>query len=122
MNYLNRTVSTRKKKHQHKQQLSQLNGILNDFVIGIDTNASATCNEASKTQRNSRANVFGKVTVGENSKNQDQFNENNLDDRVWGAVDNAVMTVKNLMQDAILTAMDNVITPRVQMAVKSNTE
>ena len=38
-------VSTRKKKHQHKSQLSQLNETLKDFVIGKNTKASEIGNE-----------------------------------------------------------------------------
>ena len=37
------------------------------------------------------------------------------------AVDNAVMTVENRMHDAILTAMDKMVIPRVEMAVRSIT-
>ena len=39
-NFLRKMVSTRKKKHQHKSQLNELNETLNEFVIGNETNAS----------------------------------------------------------------------------------
>ena len=45
-------VDTRKKKNQQKIQLSQLNGTLNDFVIGNGTNVSAIENETSKNRPN----------------------------------------------------------------------
>ena len=38
------------------------------------------------------------------------------------AVDSAVMTVENRMHDAILTAMDNVVISRVNLALRSITE
>ena len=33
-------IPGRKEKHQYKRQFSQLNEVLNDFVIGNNTNAS----------------------------------------------------------------------------------
>ena len=44
-----------------------------------------------------------------------------VDDKIRKRVDNAVMTVENCMPDTILTAMDNVVIPRVEMAVGSIT-
>ena len=42
-----------------------------------------------------------------------------IDDQVTRAVISAVTAVENRMRDAILTAIDNVVIPRVEMAVKS---
>ena len=42
----------------------------------------------------------------------------NTDDRIRNAVDSAVFVVENRMHDAILTAMNNVVIPRVEMAVR----
>ena len=44
-----------------------------------------------------------------------------MDYKIRRAVDNAVSTVENRMDDAILTAMDKVVIPRIEMAVKSIT-
>ena len=44
--------------------------------------------------------------------------ENNIDDKIRRTVDYADMTVGNRMHDAILTAMDKVVIPRVEMAVR----
>ena len=41
-----------------------------------------------------------------------------IDDKSRKAVDNAVMTVENLIRDAILPALDKAVVPRVEMAVK----
>ena len=45
-----------------------------------------------------------------------------IDDKVRKAVENVVMTVENLLHDVVLTAMDNVVKPRLEMAVRSITE
>ena len=46
---------------------------------------------------------------------------NNIDNKIRKLIDNAVMTVENCMQDAILTAMDKMVIPRVEMPVRSIT-
>ena len=43
----------------------------------------------------------------------------NIADNIGKDVDNAVMAVENRVHDAILTAMDNVVIPRVEMTVRS---
>ena len=111
-------VSTREKKIQQKKQLSQLNGILNDFIIGNGTNLSAMQNETLEQQTNGPNNDLEKF-VGSSSQNQ--VKENNIDDKIRRAVDNAVLTVGNCMHDAILTAMDKVVIPRFESAVISIT-
>ena len=117
-NYLIKMLSTRKKKHQHETQLSQRNKTSNDFVVGNDTHASAIGNETLAPRTNSLPKSFERVTFDDNSICQDQFIENNIDDRITEVVDNVVKTVENRMHDAILTAMDNVIIPLNEMAVK----
>ena len=57
----------------------------------------------------------------EKSARQNQVMENNIDDQITRAVSSAVMTVENHMHDAILTAINNVVIPRVERAVKSIT-
>ena len=52
---------------------------------------------------------------------QNKVIENNIYEKIRKAVDSAVTTVENGMHDANLTAMDNVVFPRVEMAVRSIT-
>ena len=112
-------VSTRKKKNQHKTQLNQLNETLNDFVIGKDTNACAVRDGALETQTNSPPNNFGRFVVDENVECQNQVIGNRIDDKIKKAVDSDVMAVENRMHDASFTAMNNMVIPRVEMAVRS---
>ena len=46
---------------------------------------------------------------------------NFFDDTIRKSVDNAFKTIKSCMDDAILTAIDNVVIPRVKIAVRSIT-
>ena len=55
------------------------------------------------------------------SASQNQVIGGNTDDRFRNAVDSAVIAVENGMQYAILTAMNNVVIPRVEMAARSIT-
>ena len=47
--------------------------------------------------------------------------ESIIDDQITKAVSSAVLTVEKRMHDAILTAIDNMVIPRVQMGVNLNT-
>ena len=98
-----------------------MNETSNDFVIGINTNVSAIEKETSEPHVNARYNNAEKNINGERRACQNQVIENNIDDKIRKAVDNAVMTVGNRMHDAILSAMDIIVIPRVEMAVRSIT-
>ena len=87
--------STRKKNHQHKRQLSQLNETLNDFVIGNNTNSSAIGDETLEPQKNSCSNNFWRIVLVESSVCQNQTIGDNIDDKIKKTVDSAVMTVEN---------------------------
>ena len=113
---------TQKKKQQHKRQLSQLNDTLNGFVIGNNINVSAVEDENLEPQTNSRFQNFGRVTLREDSACQGLVFENNIDDKIRKAVDDAVNTVEYRMLDAILTAMDNVVVLRIEVVVRSITQ
>ena len=77
-------------------------------------------NKISEPNINGRYN-FERIVDGENNSSHNQVIGNNIDDKTRNAVNNAVFTVENCMHDAVLSAMDNVVIPRVQIAVKSIT-
>ena len=70
--------------------------------------------EGLEKQTNGQSNDFERVN---NSVRQNQV----IGKRITRAVSSAVMTVENCTHDAVLTAIDNVVTARVEMAVKSIT-
>ena len=110
-------VSTRKRtNYQKKKQVSQLSGFLNNFISGNGTNVSAAVNETLEQQTSGQYNDFGRFV---DSGSQNQVIENNIDDKVKSAVDKAVLIVENRMHDAFLTAIDNVVIPRIEMVVGS---
>ena len=68
-------------------------------------------------QTNGQSNDFERVK----SVRQNQVLENRIDEQNKKAVSSAVMTVENCMHDEILTAIDRVIIPKIEMAMKSIT-
>ena len=59
--------------------------------------------------------------VDENSASHDLDIERNIADRLRKEADDALTFVENWVHDGILTTMDNVVIPRVEMAVRSIT-
>ena len=111
-------VSTCKKKKQQKRQLSQLAEALNDLVIGNSVNENVLESEKLEQQNNAFSNDFEKI---DNSVRQNQVIENRSDNQITRVVSSAVTTVEKCIHHAILTALDNVVVSRGEMAVKSIT-
>ena len=115
-------VSSRKRKSQQKNQKSGLNETLNDFVSGSNTNVGVVEYETLEFQNDGLGNnpeliVDGRI--GGISGCQNQINGNNFYNRIRKSVENAIKAVENPMRGAILTTMNNVVIPRVEMAVRS---
>ena len=95
---------------------------MNDFIIGNDTNSNAIENETLEPQATALVKSFEKPVVGENSASCDQFIERNFAEKIRREVNNAVTAIKNQILDAILTAIDKIVKPRVELAVRFITE
>ena len=107
--------STRKKKSQNNRQLRQLDETLNDFVINNGTAVITMRNEVVELQAIGRHEDFEGIV---DSASPTQFTGSITDDRNRNGVDGAFV-VENF--DAILTAMNSVVIPRVDMAARSVT-
>ena len=110
--------SARKNKSQNKKQFIRLHETLNDFVIGNGITMNTLGNEILELQANGRNEHFEKVV---DSASQNQVIGNNIDDRIGNMVDSAVIAVENRMHDVTLAAMNNLVNPRDEMAVRSIT-
>ena len=60
-----------------------------------------------------------KIVDCEISACENQVAGKNFDDKFKKVVDNSVKNVESRMHEAMLTAMDDVVNPQVEMAVKS---
>ena len=114
-------VSTRKKRQSSKRLLNQLDDFDQDMIIGNTTNErqdSVVVNEGTNDQD---------FTVG-TSNVSSIVNENALDvktlercfnKRIDREMSNIVDTVEDRIQNAILTAIDNIVAPKIELAIRS---
>ena len=107
-------VPARKNKSQNKKQLSQLDETLNDFVISSGTTVDTMRNEGLELQANGHDEDFGGIV---NDVTQNQVIESNVDNRIRDVDNHVVIALENCMHEAILTAMNDMVIPRVEIAV-----
>ena len=114
-------VSTRKKRQSSRRLLSQLDDFDRDMIIG---------NAVSERQENAVGNEGTNdqdFTVG-TSNNDSVVNGNAMivktlercfNERIDREMSNIVDTVEDKIQNAILTAIDNIVTPKIELAIRS---
>ena len=64
---------------------------------------------------------FGNVAIDEKSGSHNDVTEENCANQVKSEVDHVVVAVEERVQDGILSAIDKVMTPKIEMAVRSTT-
>ena len=114
-------VSTRKGKHQNKTLSSQLNDSLNYFVMGIATQVGVAEDKRVGPQDGGPVTKFGSSIIGANSASYCQVIDRSVANKNKRKVDSVVAAVENRFHDAILTAIDSVVQPRVEMTARSTT-
>ena len=111
-------VSTTKKQ-PNKRLFSQLNERDTDFMIGQS-------NQDEQTE--SRDNALCRGTSSDNASNLAQVNypqtdvytlEENIFSKMRSEVDSVMTSVETRVQDAVLTAMEKFLIPRMELAMKS---
>ena len=114
-------VSTRKKQQSNRRLLSQLDDFDQDVIIG---------NAVSERQENTVVNEGTNnrdFTVGISSDNS-VVNGNAMkartlvrcfNERIDREMSNIVDTVEDRIQNAILTAIDNIVAPKIEQAIRS---
>ena len=108
-------VPTRQKKQSNRRRLSQLDGFDQDTIFG---NAASERQENNVVNEGTNDRVF---TVGTSSNNSD-CNENAMNvktlercfnERIDRGMRKIVDTVEDRIQNAILTAIDNIVAPKL---------
>ena len=114
-------VSTRKKRQSNKRLLSQLDDFDQDMIIG---------NAVSERQENAVVNTDTNdrdFTVS-NSSNNSAVNESVMNvktlercfnERIDREMSNIVDTVEDRIQNANLTAIENIVAPKIELAIRS---
>ena len=113
-------VSTRKKRQSNKRLLRQLDDFEQDMIIG---------NAVSERQENTVVNEGSNdrdFTV-DTSNNNSVFNGNAMsvktlekcfNEKIDREMSNIVDTIGGRIQNAIVSAIDNIVTPKIELAIK----
>ena len=114
-------VSTRKKRKSNKTLLNQLDDFNQNIVIG---NAASEGKEINVVNEGTNDRDFTAGTSSKNSAvNGSTMNvkilERCYDERNDREMSNIVNTVENRIQNAILTAVYNIIAPKIELAIRS---
>ena len=114
-------VSTRKKRQSNKRLLSQLDDFDQDMIIGNATSErqeNVVVNEGTIDQgfTGDASNVS--PIVNENALNVKTL-ERCFNERIDREMNNIVDTVEDRIQNAILTAIDNIVAPKIELAIRS---
>ena len=114
-------VSTRKKRQSNRRHLSQLNDFDQHIILG---NAARQSQENNVVKECKNDQDFAVDT----SINNSAINENAMKVKILekcfnGTIDremsNIVDTVEDRIQNAILTAIDNIVAPKIELAIRS---
>ena len=114
-------VSTRKKRQSNKRLLSQLDGFERDVFIGnaaSERQENVAINEGTNDQEFTVGTSYDSSTVNENAMSVKTL-ERRFNERIDREMNNIVDTVEDRIQNAILTAIDNIITPKIGLAIRS---
>ena len=114
-------VSTRKKKQSNRRLLSQLDDFDQDLIIGNATSGKQE-NFVVSEGTNDRDFTVGtcnyNIAINESTVNVKTlgrcFNE-----RIDREMSNTVDTVEDRIQNAILTAIGNIVAPKIELAIRS---
>ena len=98
-----------------------MNEFLKGFNIDNDTQEDLTEDQTVGLQNDGCVNKLRNVTLRENTASHNQVIEKNIAGRVRKDVDNVVAAIEKQVHDAISTAMDSLVMPRVEMAERSIT-
>ena len=114
-------VSTRKKRQSNKKLLSQLDDFDRDMIIGNAANErqeNVVVNEGTNDQDLTVATSNVSSVVNENAMNVKAL-ERCFNERIDREMNNNVDTVEDRIQNAILTAIDNIVAPKIELAIRS---
>ena len=114
-------VSTRKKRESNKRLLSQLGDFDQDMIIGntaCERQESVVANEGTNDQDFTVGTSNVSSIVNENALNVKAL-ERCFNERIDREMSNIVDTVEDRIENAILTAIDNIVAPKIELAIRS---
>ena len=111
--------STRKKKQQNKRLLIQLMETGADFMIGQSNHEIQTESKTNVADRHTSLNDTNDPTQVNSPQVDMRTLEKNIVTKIRSNVDSVMTTVETRAQNAELTVIENLILPRVELAMKS---
>ena len=114
-------VSTRKKRQSNRRLLSQLDEFDQDIIIGntvSDRQENATVNEGTGDQDFTVGTSGNNLTTNENTMNVKTL-ERCFNERIDKQMSYIVDTVEDRIQNAILIAIDSIVAPKIELAIRS---
>ena len=114
-------VSTRKKRQSNKKLLSQLEEFDQDTIIGnaaSERQENVVVNEGTNHRDFTVSNSSNSTAVNESAMNVKTL-ERCFNERTDREMSNIVDTVEDRIQNAILTAIEKVVAPKIQLAIRS---
>ena len=114
-------VSTRKKRQSSRRLLSQLDDFDQDMIIGNavgERQENAVVNEETNDRDFTVGTSSNSSVVNGNAMNVKAL-ERCFNEKIDREMSNIVDTVEDRIQNAILTAIDNIVAPKIELAIKS---
>ena len=114
-------VSTRKKKQSSRRLLSQLDNFDQDMIIGntfSERQENVMVNKGTNDRDFTVSNSNDSTAVNESAVNVKTL-ERCFNERIDREMSNFVDTVEDRIQNAILTAIDHIVAPKIELAIRS---
>ena len=114
-------VSTRKKRQSNKRLLSQLDDFDQDMIIGStasERQENVVVNESTNVQDFTVGTSNVSPVINKNAMNVKTL-ERCFNERIDREMNNIVDTVEDRIQNAILAAIDNIVAPKIELAIRS---
>ena len=114
-------VPTRKKRQSNRRLLSQLDDFDQDVIIGnaaSERQENVVVNEGTNDRDFTVSNSSNNTAVKEKTVNVKTL-ERCFNERIDREMSNIVDTVEDRIQNAILTAIDNIVAPKIELAIRS---
>ena len=114
-------VSTRKKRQSSKRLLSQLDDFDQDMIIGnavSERQENTVGNEGTNDRDFTVSNSGNSTAINESAVNVKTF-ERCFNERIDREMSNIVDTVEDRFHNSILAAIDNLVAPKIELAIRS---
>ena len=114
-------VSTRKKRQSNRSLLSQLDDFDQDMIIGntaSERQENVVVNEGTNDQDFTVGTSNVSPVINKNVMNVKTI-EKCFNERIDREMNNIVDTVEDRIQNAILAAIDNIVAPKIELAIRS---